>query len=699
MKSYSNMKNIILLFCTAVLFHTAQAQIDRSKMPQPGPAPKIELGDYQSFTLKNGMKVFVVENHKLPRVTFNLIVDRDPIKEGDKAGYVSLAGSLLREGTTNRSKEELDEEVDFIGGSLSTSSTSVYASSLSDYKDKMMELMADVILHPAFREESFEKLKKQSLSGLQYSKNDPNTISQRVFNVLLYGKDHPYGEIETESTVENITLNDCKNYYQTFFKPNISYFAIVGDISLKEAKRLMKKYLGKWQAGDVPHMEYPDPKNPESVHIGLVDRENAVQSVISIGNLTELPPGSPDVIPMRIANQILGGGSMGRLFQNLREDKAYTYGAYSYYQTDPLIGSFRAGASVRNEVTDSAVTEFYIEMDRIREEPISETELRNAKNYITGSFARSLERPQTIANFAINTARYHLPEDYYSNYLKRVEAVSTEEVQNAARKHILPQHSNLLIVGKAEDVAAKMEKFGPVHYYDTEGNPVEAPTSKKADKSAEEIIESYIKAIGGSDALQDVIDMSLTYEGSIQGQPLVLIRKLRAPNKGSMILKMSMGGQEMEVMRATYDGQKMKRVLQGQNSPPSEEELKDVKYDYSLFPERFYLTDPEIKIEALAIKNINGEDAYEVKVTFPSGKEVLEYYSVNTGLKLRESQINKGMNGEEVVFNQDYGDYRLVEGVMIPHSMTLPLGPANVEFKLKEVLINSGLNDQDFDTN
>ena len=516
--------------------------------------------------------------------------------------------------------------------------------------------------------------------------------------MLLYGKDHPYGEIETESSLENVNLEDCKDYYESYFRPNISYLAIVGDINMKEAKKLVKKYLGKWEGGEVPSAEFEDPQNPEIIHIAMVNRDNAVQSVISIGNLTELPPGSPDVIPLRIANQILGGGSMGRLFQNLREDKAYTYGAYSYYDTDKLIASFRAGASVRNEVTDSAVTEFYAEFDRIRDEKISDEELQNAKNYITGSFARSLERPQTIANFAINTARYDLPEDYYSNYLKRVESVSSTEVQTAARSHIDPEHSTLLIVGKADEVASKLEKFGPVHYYDTEGNPIEAPGSKKADKSAKEIIEGYIEAIGGSYVLQDVLDMSMTYEGSIQGQPLILIRKLRAPDKGSMILKMSMGGQEMEVMRTSYDGKKMKRVLQGKNSPPSEEELQDIKYDYSLFPERLYLSDPEIKMEALAIKNINGEDAYEVKITFPSGKEVLEYYSVNTGLKLRESQSNKGMNGEEMVFNQDYSDYQLVEGVMIPHTLTLPLGPANVEFKLTEILINSGLNDKDFDT-
>jgi len=696
MKSIANMKKILFLVLGLALFQLAQSQIDRSKMPEPGPAPKIEIGDYQSFTLKNGIRVFVVENHKLPRVTFNLIIDRDPIREGDKAGYVSLAGSMLREGTVNRSKEELDEEVDFIGGQLSTSATSVYASSLSDYSEKMMELMADVILHPAFREASFEKLKKQSISGLQFNKNDPNSISQRVFNVLLYGKDHPYGEIETENTVENITLDDCKNYYQSYFKPNISYLAIVGDINLKEAKKLVKKYLGKWESGEVPTAEYEDPKNPDIIHIAMVNRDNAVQSVINLGNLTELPPGSPDVIPLRIANQILGGGSMGRLFQNLREDKAYTYGAYSYYDTDKLIGSFRAGASVRNEVTDSAITEFYVEIDRIRDEKISDEELQNAKNFITGSFARSLEKPQTIANFAINTARYHLPEDYYSNYLKRVETVNSNEVQSAARAHIDPEHSTLLVVGKADEVAPKLEKFGPVHFYDTEGNPIEAPSAKKPDKSGEEIIHDYINALGGEALLQDIIDMSITMEGTIQGQPLVMIRKMRKPNKGAMVLKMSMGGQEMEIMNMKFNGKDYVRVMQGQEIPATEADVEEAKLDFAMFPERLYLSEEGFQLEATAIKNINGEDAYEVKVTYPNGKEVTEYYSVESGLKLRESTTQEGRNGEIMVLNQDYGDYRKVEGLMVPYRISLPLGPMNVELNVTEVLVNTGLNDSDF---
>ncbi|MGB5927528.1 MAG: pitrilysin family protein, partial [Cyclobacteriaceae bacterium] len=284
------------------------AQVDRSRLPEAGPAPEINIADYESFTLDNGLKVFIVKNAKTPRIALSLVLDRDPIIEGDKSGYVSLAGDLLRSGTTNRSKDQLDEEVDFLGASLSTSSSSIYASGLRRHADKLMELFADVLLNPSFPEDEFERLKKQTLSALEASKNDPGSIAGNVENVLLYGKDHPYGEITTEETVNAIALQDTKDYYNTYFRPNIAYLAIVGDIKKKDAKKLAKKYLGSWKKADVPKHEYQSPEVPEKMQVALVDRSSAVQSVIRIANTVELEPGNSDVITTRVMNQILGGG-------------------------------------------------------------------------------------------------------------------------------------------------------------------------------------------------------------------------------------------------------------------------------------------------------------------------------------------------------------------------------------------------------
>ena len=305
------------------------SELDRSKIPVPGPAPEIQIGEYKSFTLDNGLKVFVVENDKLPVVSFSLIIDRDQIREGEKAGYISAAGDLLSRGTKTKTKEQIDEEIDFIGASLSTSSTSVFASSLSKHKEKLLAVMADVTLNPSFPPEELDKIKKQTISGLQSQKDDPNAIAENVRQVLRYGKNHPYGELTTEESVNNISLEDCKNYYNTYFKPNIAYMAIVGDITRQEAETLIKENFGSWKRGEVPTHIYEKPAIPVKPVVALVDRPQSVQSIINITYPVTLKPGGDDVIKARIMDDILGGGFSGRLFANLRETYGYTYGAYS----------------------------------------------------------------------------------------------------------------------------------------------------------------------------------------------------------------------------------------------------------------------------------------------------------------------------------------------------------------------------------
>ncbi|MEK6553468.1 MAG: pitrilysin family protein, partial [Bacteroidota bacterium] len=364
------MKRILILLLFLSIAAISFAQVDRTKFPQAGPAPEVKIGNAESFVLPNGLKVYVVENHKLPKVTFSLRIDRDPIIEGKNAGYTSAAGELLRKGTKNRPKDKLEQEIDFLGAVLTTSSTSVFASGLSKYTDKIMNIMADVILNPDFKQEELDKITKETLSGLAYSKDDPDAISNRVKMTLVFGKEHPYGESETEESVKSVTLDMCKKYYETYFRPNISYLAIVGDINKAKAKSLVEKYLGKWKKKDVPKNAFANPKAPIVNKVALVDRSNSVQSVISISYPVDLAIGSEDAMKAKVANSILGGSATGRLFMNLRESKAYTYGAYSSLNPDKLVGSFSASAKVRNVVTDSAITEIFIEMKKIRNEKV-----------------------------------------------------------------------------------------------------------------------------------------------------------------------------------------------------------------------------------------------------------------------------------------------------------------------------------------
>ena len=465
-------KKFIALILSLISISTI-AQIDRSKVPLPGSAPEIRIPKPKSFQLKNGLQVFIVENHKLPRVSFNLIIDRDLILEREKKGYVQIAGQILRRGTKNRTKDQIDEEIDFIGGSLSTYSNGLYASSLKKHMEKLLELVSDILLYPSFPEEELNKIKTQTLSSLAAQKDDPNSISNNLERVLLYGKKHPYGELTTEQTISNITIDDCRKYYRTYFKPNISYLAIVGDITKKEAKRWSRKYFEKWGKGTVPNYSYNPPKSPLKNQVAIVDRPNSVQSVIKIAYPISLKPGTVDDIKSNLMNKILGGGFSGRLFANLRETHGYTYGAYSSLSTDKWIGRFSASANVRNAVTDSSITQFFVEFNRICKEKVDSTELKRMQNYMIGSFTRRLEDPSTIADFALNIKRYDLSPDYYKNYLKGISAVSVEQIYEMANKYILPENAYILIVGKADEISEKLSPFGDIVYYDIYGEKIE----------------------------------------------------------------------------------------------------------------------------------------------------------------------------------------------------------------------------------
>ena len=250
------MKKIVYSIFIILLTLTTNAQIDRSIRPGAGPAPKIQLGDYKLFTLPNGLKVIVVENHKIPKVNYQLNLDIDPITEGDQTGYISMTGELLRAGTTTKTKAQIDEAIDFIGASLNTYSSGISGSVLTKFSNELLTIMSDVLYNPSFPAEELEKLKKQSMSGIQASKNDAKSIASNINSVIMFGDKHPYGEITSEKTIESITLDKCKEYYKTYFRPNAAYLIIVGDITLKEAQAQANKYFGKWQKGVVPTHKY-----------------------------------------------------------------------------------------------------------------------------------------------------------------------------------------------------------------------------------------------------------------------------------------------------------------------------------------------------------------------------------------------------------------------------------------------------------
>ncbi|GIV32022.1 MAG: peptidase M16 [Saprospiraceae bacterium] len=665
------MRSFILLPLIALLASvtlTAQQNEDFRKVPPPaGPPPRIELGKAEQFTLDNGLHVIVVENHKLPRVSFQIFVDAPPLRQGDQAGYIDIAGQLLGTGTTTRSKAEIDEAVDFIGANFSTSANGVSGACLTRHKDKLLEIMADVLFNPSFPAEEFEKIRKQTLAALAQAKEDPNAIASNVSRALRYGKEHPYGEIETEQTVNNITLDKCKEYYRTFFKPNISYFVVTGDITAEEAKRIAQKYFGDWAKGEVPQPSYPTPQPPDLTQVDFVDKTGAVQSVINITHPVQLPPGHPDAIKASLMNTILGGYFNSRLNSNLREDKGYTYGARSTLEQDRYVGAFTAYASVRNEVTDSALTQFLLELDRLQREKVGEEELKMVKSVMTGSFARSLENPGTIARYYLNIARYKLPEDYYATYLQKLDMVTADEVLEMARKYIMPHRAHILVVGNKDEVAEKLVQFAPdgkIHYFDAFGNPLVENTQPLPEGvTVESVLDRYVQAIGGKklDAIESVV---IVMNAEMQGIVLETTLYHKAPNK--LTTRHSMMGNVLR--EKIFNGKDGVSIQMGQVAKLEGRELDDSRIEAVLFAERKW-KDLGIVAELKGIETINGKPAYKVVLTYPSGTRKTYYYDCDTYLKVREIE---SVNGTTTT--SDVLEYMEVDGIKFPKKISI-IGP------------------------
>ena len=476
------MKKLYSTFIFLLVAVSLPAQIDRSKVPVPGPSPKINLQDPKTFDLPNGVKVMVVENSKLPRVSIQLLIDNPPFGEGEKVGVSSLMGSLLGNGSTSISKDDFNEEIDFMGASMSFGSQSASARSLSKYFPRVLELMADAFVNPNFTQEEFDKEKAKLLTSLKSQEKVVSAIHERVQNALSYGSDHPYGEFLTENSVENVTLEDVKTFYIEYFVPANAYLVIIGDVKFEEVQELVHKYITYWTKASPLNFSYSNPVNTQYTQINFIDMPNAVQTEISMSNLEELKMKSPDYLAAFLANRILGGGALGRLYINLREDKGYTYGAYSQLGNNKYVPAlFRASASVRNAVTDSAVVEIVKEVERIVTQPITEEELSAVKAKYVGSFVLALEKPETIARYALNIETEDLPIDFYKTYLERLNAVTVEEVQQAAQKYFSVSNSRIIVTGKGSEVIENLEKIPfkgrniPVFYFDTKANKVDKP--------------------------------------------------------------------------------------------------------------------------------------------------------------------------------------------------------------------------------
>ncbi len=667
---------------------------DINTQPKAGPAPTINLGKPQTFELSNGLKVMVVENHKLPRVSAILTIDNGSIFEGDKAGVSSLTGNVLGNGTTSISKDDFNEEVDFLGANVSFSSQGASMNSLSKYFPKVLGLMADGALNPLFPQEDFDSQKTQLLEGLKFGENDIASIAGQVQGALMYGKNHPKGEFITPETAGNVTLDDVKSFYKKYYNPNNAYLIVIGDVNFNEVKTLATSKFSGWKKGEAVNYTIPEVTNVAKTEINFIDMSSAVQSNISISNTISLKKSDPDFYAALLANRILGGGGVARLFQNLRETNGFTYGAYSNIGNDHETASrFSASALVRNTVTDSAVVEFLKEIKLIKKELVSAEELKIAKASYVGSFVRALEQPATAAQYALNIETENLPKDYYENYLKNFNAVTLEQVRDAANKYFQDDNLRVIIVGKGSDVIPSLEKMGlPINYFDKEGNSVEAPSAAptvSADVTTQSILDKYISAVGGKENVKAVKSIFVSADVTITGVPFPLTAETKemTPNKSSMEMNAAGMG---TLMKQKFNGESGYIEQQGMKKELTAEEIAEKKTETTIFPELHYDLST-LSIEG--IEKIDGENAYKVNV---DGGDSYRFYDVKTGYLVRIESSTE-MQGQTITTTVNFSDYTKRGNVILPSTQSVISGPQNIVMKATDIKINEGVTNADFE--
>jgi predicted Zn-dependent peptidase len=455
---------------------------DRSEIVRKNLAPvskdvlKVKFPKAQERTLSNGLTVLIIEDHRLPLVTaqYSLGVAGPVFEPANMPGLASLTASMLREGTKTRTSEQIAEQTAQLGASVGASSgfgstvTSISASGLSDNFEQWFGIANDLLLNPTFPVDELNRLKARLKVQLTQQRSSPAFLQRERFNKAVYGT-HPASVISpTPASVDSITPEALRKWHDEHYAPQNAILGITGDIKADELMPKLEKWLADWKRTDLKEVLPANAKPASAKKIYLVDRPNSVQTSLMMGNIG-IDRRDPDYIPMTVMNQILGGGAAARLFINLREEKGYTYGAYSGFTALKYPGPWNASADVRTEVTDGAMTEFVKEIQRIGAQRVPESELEDAKRSLVASFALGLEEPSTALSYAIVQKIYGFPADYWDNYAPKLMAVTADDVLRVAKKYVNAENMQIIAVGDASKIKSVMEKYGPVEVYKADG--------------------------------------------------------------------------------------------------------------------------------------------------------------------------------------------------------------------------------------
>lgn len=455
--------------------------VRKNKVPVSSEILKITLPKAAESDLKNGLHLIVLEDHRLPQISFQLFIPGaggyyDP---ADRPGLATFTAGLMREGTATRKSSEISQQLEVmaaslvVGAGVSSPEATLTGSCLSDQFDRLFDLAADVLLHPAFPAEELARYKQRTRSGFAQQRSNPGFLAVEMFSRAIYGT-HPAARVSPSAAVLDRTTREAlAEFHKTHYVPDRAALAIAGDISMAESRALVEAKLAGWTRAETAGVLVSDPQPTSGAGIYFIARPNSVQTNLIVGTQA-IGRTSPDFDVLSVMNKVIGGGPTGRLFLHLREDKGYTYGAGSTLVAPQYRGAWQASTNVRTEVTEPALNDLLAEIRRLRDEPVPDQELSDAKRSMVAEYALELESPTQLLNLNVIGWRFKLPSDYWDRRAERLMAVTSAQVQAAARKYLAPDRLQIVAVGDPARVADSLKKLGAIETYDIEGKRVES---------------------------------------------------------------------------------------------------------------------------------------------------------------------------------------------------------------------------------
>jgi zinc protease len=483
----------IIMWCTAASLALAatagliaqdqpsptQGVVKKGKVPVSSEILKVKLPKAAEADLPNGVHLMVLEDHRLPQVSFQIFVPGaggydDP---ADAPGLASFVAALMREGTASQSSEQISQQLEVMAASLnviagaSSLEATIAGSCLSDQFDRLIDMTADVLLHPTFPQEELERYKQRTRAGLTQQRANPGFLAAEMFNRGIYGA-HPAARLSpTVAALDKTTRDQLTAFHKAHYAPDHAGIAVAGDISMAQVRKLIDAKLAGWTRTGVAAVTASEPAALTGSKIFFIARPNSVQTNLIVGTQA-IARTHPDYDVLQVMNKVIGGGPTGRLFIHLREEKGYTYGASSALSAPMYRGDWSASTSVRSEVTEPALRDLLAEVAALRDQPVSDMELVDAKRSMIASFALSLESPAQLLNYYVTRWRYQLAADYWDKYPDRVSAVTAGQIQAAARTYLAANRMQIVAVGDPARVADTLRKLGEVETYDADGKPV-----------------------------------------------------------------------------------------------------------------------------------------------------------------------------------------------------------------------------------